>query len=345
MKEPLIQVRDLTKEFGVGKGFLKKARPLRAVSHVSFDIMPGETLCLVGESGCGKSTLGRCILQLIQPTSGQVLYAGQDLAALDEKAMRPYRQDLQMIFQDPYASLNPRMTVREIVGAPLDVFGLAASREEKEAKIREICKIVGISADWLDKYPHEFSGGQRQRIVISRALILDPKFVVCDEPVSALDVSIRSQVLNLMKDIQNHYGFSYLFISHDLSVVNYIGDRIAVMYLGQLVELADKSTLFQDPLHPYTQALLSAIPVADVTYKRQRTYLEGDVPSPLDPPSGCKFRTRCPYAAPECAAQEPAFTDVGGSHFVACHRCGGTAQKGTGTAPATINNNDQEEKP
>lgn len=322
MKEPLIKVRDLTKVFEVGKGFLKKPRQLRAVNHISFDILPGETLCLVGESGCGKSTLGRCMLQLIKPTAGQVLYNGQDLCKLDEKAMRPCRRDLQMIFQDPYASLNPRMTVREIVGAPLDCFGLAASREEKNAKIKEICNIVGIAEDWLDKYPHEFSGGQRQRIVISRALILNPKFVVCDEPVSALDVSIRSQVLNLMKDIQGHYGFSYLFVSHDLSVVNYIGDRIAVMYLGQLVELADKRELFKTPCHPYTQALLSAIPVADVTYKRERVYLEGDVPSPLDPPSGCKFRTRCAYAAPECAEKEPVLTDLGNAHFVACHRCG-----------------------
>lgn len=322
MGAPLIEVKNLCKIFDVGGGFMKKPRQLHAVSNISFSVMPGETLCLVGESGCGKSTLGRCILQLIRPTSGEVVYQGTDLAKLNEKAMRPIRQDLQMIFQDPYASLNPRMTVREIVGAPLDSFHLAASREEREQKIREICDIIGIAGEWLDKYPHEFSGGQRQRIVIARALIMNPRFVVCDEPVSALDVSIRSQVLNLMKDIQARYGFSYLFISHDLSVVNYIGDRVAVMYLGQMVELAGKKELFNNPMHPYTQALLSAIPVADVTYKRERRYLEGDVPSPLDPPSGCKFRTRCPYATEDCVRAEPQFADRGGSHFVACHRCG-----------------------
>ena len=321
MGEALIEVKNLCKSFEVNGGFLKKPDCLHAVSNVSFRVSPGETLCLVGESGCGKSTLGRCILRLIKPTSGEVLYQGQNLATLDERAMRPFRQDLQMIFQDPYASLNPRMTVREIVGAPLDSFGLTLSKKEREEKILEICKIIGISGEWLDKYPHEFSGGQRQRIVIARALIMDPKFVVCDEPVSALDVSIRSQVLNLMKDIQARYGFSYLFISHDLSVVNYIGDRIAVMYLGRIVELAGKEELFHHPLHPYTQALLSAIPVADVNYKRERKYLEGDVPSPLNPPSGCKFRTRCPYATRACAETEPQLTDRGGNHFAACHLC------------------------
>lgn len=322
MSTPLIQVKNLSKIFEVNGGFLKKADQLHAVSDISFDIMPGETLCLVGESGCGKSTLGRCILQLIKPTVGEVIYNGQNLATLKEKEMRPIRKDLQMIFQDPYASLNPRMTIREIVGAPLESFGLCATTEEKETKIRNICKVIGISEEWLNKYPHEFSGGQRQRIVIARALVMEPKFVVCDEPVSALDVSIRSQVLNLMKDIQEKYGYSYLFVSHDLSVVNYIGDRIAVMYLGQIVELADREALFNNPKHPYTQALLSAIPVADVTYKRERKYLEGEVPSPLNPPSGCKFRTRCPYATDECAKEVPALTDRGGKHFVACHYCG-----------------------
>lgn len=322
MSEPLIEVKNLTKEFDVGGGFLKKASKLRAVSNMNFSVMPGETLCLVGESGCGKSTLGRCILQLIKPTSGEVIYEGKNLRELSEKEMRPYRRDLQMIFQDPYASLNPRMTIREIVGAPLDSFHLAATKAEKEEKIENICKIIGISPEWLDKYPHEFSGGQRQRIVIARALIMNPKFVVCDEPVSALDVSIRSQVLNLMKDIQNQYGFSYLFISHDISVVNYIGDRIAVMYLGQMVELADKKELFNNPMHPYTQALLAAVPVADVTYKREKKYLEGDVPSPLNPPTGCKFHTRCPYATELCSQKEPEFKDMGGNHFVACHLCG-----------------------
>ena len=324
MSEPLIRVKNLSKTFAVNGGFLKKPDMLRAVSDISFDVMPGETLCLVGESGCGKSTLGRCVLQLIKPTSGEVLYNGQDLTKLSEREMRPVRQDLQMIFQDPYASLNPRMTVREIVGAPLESFCLAATAEEKEEKIRHICKIIGIDEEWLNKYPHEFSGGQRQRIVIARALVMNPKFVVCDEPVSALDVSIRSQVLNLMKDIQAQFGYSYLFISHDLSVVNYIGDRIAVMYLGQIVELADKHSLYNDPQHPYTQALLSAIPVADVTYKRERRYLEGEVPSPLNPPSGCKFRTRCPNATAQCAQEAPVFRDLGGGHYVACHLCTGS---------------------
>ena len=315
----ILEVKNLTKTFQVNGGFLKKGKNLTAVDNVSFELMEGETLCLVGESGCGKSTLGRSILQIIKPTSGEVLFEGVDLCKLDEKKVRPYRKNLQMIFQDPYASLNPRMTIRELIGAPIRAFKLAASAEEFDKKIREVCSVVGISEDWLDKYPHEFSGGQRQRIVIARALILNPKFIVCDEPVSALDVSIRSQVLNLMKDLQAQFRFSYLFVSHDLSVVNYIGDRIAVMYLGEFVELADKKELFCNPLHPYTQALLSAIPVADVTYKRERNYLEGEVPSPVDPPSGCKFRTRCKYATDLCRTRKPEFRMVSEDHFAACH--------------------------
>ena len=315
----ILEVKNLTKTFQVNGGFLKKGKNLTAVDNVSFELMEGETLCLVGESGCGKSTLGRSILQIIKPTSGEVLFEGVDLCKLDEKKVRPYRKNLQMIFQDPYASLNPRMTIRELIGAPIRAFKLAASAEEFEKKIREVCSVVGISEDWLDKYPHEFSGGQRQRIVIARALILNPKFIVCDEPVSALDVSIRSQILNLMKDLQAQFRFSYLFVSHDLSVVNYIGDRIAVMYLGEFVELADKKELFCNPLHPYTQALLSAIPVADVTYKRERNYLEGEVPSPVDPPSGCKFRTRCKYATDLCRTRKPEFRMVSEDHFAACH--------------------------
>ena len=315
----ILEVKNLTKTFQVNGGFLKKGKNLTAVDNVSFELMEGETLCLVGESGCGKSTLGRSILQIIKPTSGEVLFEGVDLCKLDEKKVRPYRKNLQMIFQDPYASLNPRMTIRELIGAPIRAFKLAASAEEFDKKIREVCSVVGISEDWLDKYPHEFSGGQRQRIVIARALILNPKFIVCDEPVSALDVSIRSQILNLMKDLQAQFRFSYLFVSHDLSVVNYIGDRIAVMYLGEFVELADKKELFCNPLHPYTQALLSAIPVADVTYKRERNYLEGKVPSPVDPPSGCKFRTRCKYATDLCRTRKPEFRMVSEDHFAACH--------------------------
>ena len=315
----ILEVKNLTKTFQVNGGFLKKGKNLTAVDNVSFELMEGETLCLVGESGCGKSTLGRSILQIIKPTSGEVLFEGVDLCKLDEKKVRPYRKNLQMIFQDPYASLNPRMTIKELIGAPIRAFKLAASAEEFDKKIREVCSVVGISEDWLDKYPHEFSGGQRQRIVIARALILNPKFIVCDEPVSALDVSIRSQILNLMKDLQAQFRFSYLFVSHDLSVVNYIGDRIAVMYLGEFVELADKKELFCNPLHPYTQALLSAIPVADVTYKRERNYLEGEVPSPVDPPSGCKFRTRCKYATDLCRTRKPEFRMVSEDHFAACH--------------------------
>lgn len=315
----ILEVKNLTKTFQVNGGFLKKGKNLTAVDNVSFELMEGETLCLVGESGCGKSTLGRSILQIIKPTSGEVLFEGVDLCKLDEKKVRPYRKNLQMIFQDPYASLNPRMTIRELIGAPIRAFKLAASAEEFDKKIREVCSVVGISEDWLDKYPHEFSGGQRQRIVIARALILNPKFIVCDEPVSALDVSIRSQILNLMKDLQAQFRFSYLFVSHDLSVVNYIGDRIAVMYLGEFVELADKKELFCNPLHPYTQALLSAIPVADVTYKRERNYLEGEVPSPVDPPSGCKFRTRCKYATDLCRTRKPEFRMVSEEHYAACH--------------------------
>lgn len=320
----ILEVKNLTKTFQVNGGFLKKGKNLTAVDNISFELMEGETLCLVGESGCGKSTLGRSILQIIKPTSGEVLFDGVDLCKLDEKKVRPYRKNLQMIFQDPYASLNPRMTIRELIGAPVRAFKLAPSVQEFDKKIREVCSVVGISEDWLDKYPHEFSGGQRQRIVIARALILNPKFIVCDEPVSALDVSIRSQVLNLMKDLQTQFRFSYLFVSHDLSVVNYIGDRIAVMYLGEFVELADKKELFRNPLHPYTQALLSAIPVADVTYKRERSYLEGEVPSPVDPPSGCKFRTRCKYAADICKHQKPEFKMISENHFAACHmqHCG-----------------------
>jgi len=318
----LLEVKNLTKTFPVNGGFLKKSKKLTAVDGISFDVMEGETLCLVGESGCGKSTLGRCILQIIKPTSGEVIFDGVDLCKLDEKKMRPYRQYLQMIFQDPYASLNPRMTIRELIGAPVHAFKLAATSDELDEKIREVCKVVGISEDWLNKYPHEFSGGQRQRIVIARALIMNPRFIVCDEPVSALDVSIRSQVLNLMKDLQEQFKFSYLFVSHDLSVVNYIGDRIAVMYLGEFVELATKRELFNNPSHPYTQALLSAIPVADVNYKRERTYLEGEVPSPVNPPSGCRFRTRCRYASDICKSKRPELKLVGEDHFAACHMCG-----------------------
>lgn len=317
MSETILQIEDLTKDFILGKGFLEKKKTLKAVDRISLEIRKGETLGLVGESGCGKSTFGRCVLQLIAPTSGSVRYNGKDLCSTGKEEMRLLRQELQMIFQDPYASLNPRMTVKEIIGAPLEVYHIG-DEKERQKRIADICDFVGISREQLSRYPHEFSGGQRQRIVIARALILKPKFVVCDEPVSALDVSIRSQVLNLMKDIQKEMGLSYLFISHDLSVVNHISDRVAVMYLGNLVELADKKELYERPAHPYTKALLSAIPIADIDVHREKIYLEGDVPSPLNPPSGCRFHTRCPYATERCRAERPELTKVGNGHMTAC---------------------------
>lgn len=317
--EDLIRIEGLSKEFDVGKGFLSKGRKLKAVDQVSLEIRRGETLGLVGESGCGKSTLGRCILRLIEPTGGKVFYKDQNLLELDRESMRKMRRRLQIIFQDPYASLNPRMTVMEIIKAPLDVFHMGTERERIQ-KVMEISQVVGIREEYMHRYPHQFSGGQRQRIVIARALALDPEFIVCDEPVSALDVSIRSQVLNLIRDIQKAYHLSYLFISHDLSVVKHISDRVAVMYLGSIVEMADKTELFSNPRHPYTQALMSAIPVPDVDVKRKEIYLEGDVPSPVDPPAGCRFHTRCRYATEACRRARPELTDIGNGHYTACLR-------------------------
>lgn len=322
--ESLIRIENLSKEFDVGKGFLSKGKKLKAVDQVSLEIRKGETLGLVGESGCGKSTLGRCILRLIEPTGGEVFYKGQNLLELDRESMRKMRRSLQMIFQDPYASLNPRMTVMEIIKAPLDVFHIG-SPQERAQKVMEIAQVVGIREEYMLRYPHEFSGGQRQRIVIARALVLDPEFIVCDEPVSALDVSIRSQVLNLIRDIQKTYNLSYLFISHDLSVVKHISDRVAVMYLGSIVEMADKAELFSNPVHPYTQALMSAIPVPDVDVVKSEIYLEGDVPSPVDPPAGCRFHTRCPYVEEACRQAAPQLTDMGKGHYAACFR---TLKKG-----------------
>lgn len=317
LKEPLIRVDKLSKDFDVGKGFLTKGKKLRAVDGVTFDIYRGETLGLVGESGCGKSTLGRCILRLTEPTSGEIYYKDTDLNRLDKEEMRKIREKLQIVFQDPYASLNPRMTVMEIIRAPLDVYK-TGTRKEREEKVLDTAKVVGLREDSMYKYPHEFSGGQRQRIVIARALILNPEFIVCDEPVSALDVSIRSQVLNLLADIQRKYNLSYLFISHDLSVVKHVSDRVAVMYLGSIVEMADKNELFQNPLHPYTQALMSAIPVADVNVHREQICLEGDVPSPLDPPAGCRFHTRCMYVKDRCRKERPPLISDGNGHYTAC---------------------------
>jgi oligopeptide/dipeptide ABC transporter ATP-binding protein len=319
-KVDIIQVKNLKTYFYGKKKFLQRERPVvKAVNDVSFSIRQGETFGIVGESGCGKSTLGRTVIQLLKPTEGQVLYKGIDLAALSADEMRDLRKEIQIIFQDPYASLNPKMTVRELIQGPLDVFS-NESRSEKQAKVKKIVSAVGLREADLRKYPHEFSGGQRQRIVIARALILNPEFIFCDEPVSALDVSVRAQVLNLMKDIQADRDLTYMFVSHDLSVVRFICDRVAVMYLGKIVEIADKHGLFEDAKHPYTEALLSAIPVPDVTVKRERILLEGDLPSPYNPPSGCQFHNRCRYATPYCAVAEPALTKVEDEHYVACHR-------------------------
>ena len=300
--ERFIRIEGLTKEFDVGRSFLEKGQKLRAVDNVSLDIKRGETLGLVGESGCGKSTFGRCVLRLIEPTEGKVLYENKDLLQFSKDEMRKMRRKLQMVFQDPYASLNPRMTVMEIIKAPLDVYKIG-TKEERIEKVLEMAKIVGLNADAMNRYPHEFSGGQRQRIVIARALILNPEFIVCDEPVSALDVSIRSQVLNLIHDIQKKY-------------------RVAVMYLGSIVEIAEKNELFSNPLHPYTQALLSAIPIPDVDAERKQIYLEGEVPSPLNPPSGCRFHTRCQYASQKCRELRPELNDIGNGHCIACHCAG-----------------------
>lgn len=317
---PVIEVKHVKKFFYGNKKFLKKERPVvKAVNDISFTIREGETFGIVGESGCGKSTLGRTIIRLLEPTEGQVLYKGRDLGALPAEEMRKMRQEIQIVFQDPYASLNPKMTVRELIQAPLDVF-TNASAEEKLERVKDIVKKVGLQEECLGKYPHEFSGGQRQRIVIARALILNPRFVFCDEPVSALDVSVRAQVLNLMKKIQKECNLTYLFISHDLSVVRFLCDRIAVMYLGKIVEIADKESLYGHPLHPYSEALLSAIPVPDVDVKQKRILLEGDIPSPYNLPTGCLFHTRCRYATEECSRVEPVMTEAENGHFVMCHR-------------------------
>ncbi|MHC1762290.1 MAG: ABC transporter ATP-binding protein [Negativicutes bacterium] len=317
----LLEVRDLKKYFSFRKTFLgKEGKTVKALDGVSFSIKSGETFGVVGESGCGKSTLSRSILRLHEPTSGQVIYNGEDLLSYDREKMRQMRRELQIVFQDPYSSLNPRMTVKEQIRAPLDVFGIG-SQEEREQKVVEIMKKVGLPLEFMNRYPHEFSGGQRQRIVIARALVLDPKFIICDEPVSALDVSVRAQVLNLMKDLQETFQLTYLFISHDLSVVRYICDRIMVMYLGKVMEIADKKDLYMDAKHPYTQALLSAIPIPDVDVDRQKIDLMGDMPSAFDPPGGCRFHTRCRYAYERCTQEEPRLKDLGGNHWVACHLC------------------------
>ena len=315
----LLETKDLRKYFSGEKGLFNLNPPVvKAVDDINLTIHKGETLGLVGESGCGKSTLGRTILKLIPMTSGQVIYNGEDIAAYDKKQMWEMRKRMQIIFQDPYSSLNPRMTVYDLVSAPLEVYGIGSAAERKEMVI-SILNDVGLDKQYLNRFPHEFSGGQRQRIGIARALILNPEFVVCDEAVSALDVSVRAQVLNLMKKMQQKRNLTYLFISHDLSVVRHVSDRVAVMYLGSVVEIADKQDLYGAPLHPYTRALLSAIPIPDANRKRNRIILEGDVPSAYNPPSGCKFHTRCPYATDRCREEVPALRDMDGGHSVACH--------------------------
>lgn len=315
----LLETKDLRKYFSGKKGLFNLNPPVvKAVDDINLTIHKGETLGLVGESGCGKSTLGRTILKLIPMTSGQVIYNGEDIAAYDKKQMWEMRKRMQIIFQDPYSSLNPRMTVYDLVSAPLEVYGIGSAAERKEMVI-SILNDVGLDKQYLNRFPHEFSGGQRQRIGIARALILNPEFVVCDEAVSALDVSVRAQVLNLMKKMQQKRNLTYLFISHDLSVVRHVSDRVAVMYLGSVVEIADKQDLYGAPLHPYTRALLSAIPIPDANRKRNRIILEGDVPSAYNPPSGCKFHTRCPYATDRCREEVPALRDMGGGHSVTCH--------------------------
>lgn len=317
-KEPveLLRAEGLTKVFPTGR----KGQAVHAVSGVDLTIRRGETLALVGESGCGKSTLGRTLIKMLPATAGRVFFHGQDIAAMKEKEFRPLRRRLQMVFQDPYASLDPRMTVRDIIAEPLVTYRVCPSRQATTERVLELMQAVGIPAEFLYRYPHQFSGGQRQRIGIARAIALQPELVVCDEPVSALDVSIQAQVVNMFEDLQEKLGVAYLFIAHDLLVVHHISDRIAVMYLGKMMELADSDELNDNPIHPYTQSLLSAVPIPDPKTARQaqRIVLEGDVPSPLHMPSGCPFRTRCRYATEQCAKEMPPFTDRGNGHYVAC---------------------------
>lgn len=313
----LVEVKNLKQYFHVG-GSPLHPQYVKAVDDVSFSIAKGETLGLVGESGCGKTTTGRTLLRLYEPTSGQIFYDGKDITHV---SMKPYRRKMQIVFQDPYASLDPRMTVGDIVGEAIDIHRLAASKEERNEKIISLLKKVGLNSEHANRFPHEFSGGQRQRVGIARALAVDPEFIVCDEPISALDVSIQAQVINMFEELQDELGLTYLFIAHDLSVVKHISDRIGVMYLGQIVELADSYELTFHNVHPYTRSLISAIPIPDpkINRERHRIILQGDVPSPLNPPSGCNFRTRCPYATAICAEKEPEFKEVGPGHFCACH--------------------------
>jgi len=322
--ETLLEVRNLKMYFPITAGIIlrRQVGAVKAVDGIDLTIKRGETLGLVGESGCGKSTAGRAILQLHKPTAGEVIFEGRDLTKLSPGEMRAVRRDVQMIFQDPYASLNPRMTVGDIIGEPIEVHGLRKGKKARNERVQELLQLVGLNPYFINRYPHEFSGGQRQRIGIARALAVEPDFVVCDEPVSALDVSIQAQVINLLEDLQAQLGLTYLFIAHGLSVIKHISDRVAVMYLGKIVELGDADSIYRQPLHPYTQALLSAVPIPDpiIERRRQRIILEGDVPSPINPPPGCRFHTRCPIAIDKCRVEEPPFVDYGGEHFAACWR-------------------------
>lgn len=319
--EVLLSVRNLRKYYSIKKGIFNKEKSyVKAVDDVTFDIKRGETLGLVGESGCGKTTCGRTLLKLYEPTSGKIIYDGKNIEGLSEKEMLPYRRKLQIIFQDPYASLDPRMTVGDIIGETIDIHKLSFGEERKD-RIKELLNTVGLNSDHMNRYPHEFSGGQRQRIGIARALAVQPEFIVCDEPISALDVSIQAQIVNMLEDLQNELGLTYLFIAHDLSMVKHISNRVGVMYLGNMVEIGGSDEVYNHPLHPYTEALLSSIPIPSPvkTAKRQRIVLKGDVPSPIDPPEGCRFAGRCRHATTKCKEITPVLKKVGGDHSVACH--------------------------
>lgn len=320
MSETLLEVTNLTKHFPITKGILfsRQVGAVKAVDGLSFKIKKGETLGLVGESGCGKSTTGRLILRLIEPTSGSVKFDGREVTTLKPAELRALRREMQIVFQNPYASLDPRMTIGESIAEPLKVHNLM-SGPGLTKRVKELLDRVGLNPGYSERYPHEFSGGQRQRIGIARALAINPKFIVADEPVSALDVSVQAQVLNLLDDLQKEFGLTYLFIAHNLATVEHISDRVAVMYLGKMVELASSEELYRNPKHPYTQALLSAVPEPDPTVRKERVILQGDIPSPVNPPAGCRFHTRCPYAKDVCKSVDPEFKDVGGEHFVACH--------------------------
>ncbi len=318
MTEPLLEARGLAKHFAVTRGLSGRKVFVRAVDGIDFAVGSGETLGLVGESGCGKTTAGRLVLRLIEPTAGEVRFAGEDLGRLDRRALLARRRFFQIIFQDPFASLNPRMTVAEIVGRPMEIHGIAR-RAERDDRVAELLEAVGLRREQLGRYPHEFSGGQRQRIGIARAIATRPRLIVADEPTSALDVSVQAQILNLLRDLQQRFGLTYLFISHNIGVIRHISDRVAVMYLGKIVELAEKRALFEQPAHPYTQALLAAVPKTDPRRRESGPILEGDVPSPVNPPAGCRFHTRCRRAMPKCGSEEPAFRRLADGRRVACH--------------------------